>query len=143
MTTSNDVQLMTMIRISRRTVLALLLLPLLSCTGDSEMTAILGNDATLRSLSVSSGSLNPSFNKETTSYAVGVSNTTASVTVSANPTDNGARITINGAARGNPASSVINLAIGSNTVSIVVTAENGATIKTYTLVVTRAAPIGA
>jgi hypothetical protein len=126
-----------------RTALVALLAGTLACDGDPASTALQGNDASLRSLALSIGSLSPGFSSEVTSYTTGVNNATGSITVSAIPRDSDANITINGVPRGNPATSNIGLAVGANTVNIVVTAENGVTSRNYVIVITRASPIGA
>jgi hypothetical protein len=86
------------------------------------------SDATLYSLSVSPGSLSPSFSSSTTSYSVSVANSISSITISASPNDS--RASVSGT--GNKS-----LNVGSNSFPIIVTAENGSQ-KTYTVNVTRA-----
>ena len=90
----------------------------------------LSSIATLSSLSVSAGTLTPTFDPETTSYTVTVTNSVSSITITATATD--AKATVSGAG-------TKTLAVGANSFNIVVTAENGTT-KTYTVVVTREAP---
>jgi hypothetical protein len=87
------------------------------------------NDATLSSLTISSGTLTPSFASGTLSYTASVANSVTSVTVT--PTVTEAHATVTGA--GN-----INLNIGDNIISIVVTAQDGTTRVTYTITVNRA-----
>jgi len=89
----------------------------------------LSGDATLSSLAVSAGTLNPTFDPNTISYAVTVGNNISSIDITA--TANHAKATV--AATGTKA-----LAIGANSFNVKVIAENGAT-KTYTIIVTRAA----
>ena len=100
------------------------------------------SDATLYNLTISSGTLSPSFNSNTTSYTDSVSNGTSSVTVIPTRNQSNATITVNGSSvtSGSP-SSAINLNVGTNTITVVVTAQNSST-KTYTITVTRA-PSGA
>ena len=96
--------------------------------------------ATLSNLTLSSGSLTPVFDSNSTSYAAGVSTTTTSITVTPTVTDPTASITVNGTpvVSGSP-SGAIPLAFGPNTVTVVVTAQDGTTKGTYTVIVTRTA----
>jgi len=99
-----------------------------------------GGNNNLRSLTVSSGSLTPSFTASTTIYAVNVANSVNSVTVAAQPQDAGATVNING--QTTTSRSVSLVAPGSGTaVTIVVTAPNG-NQNTYVVTVNRAAPGG-
>ncbi len=91
--------------------------------------------ATLSSLSVSSGSLSPSFSSNITDYTTSVANSVSSITVTPSATDPNSTITVNGTS----ATSPVSLAVGSKTITVIVTPEYGAT-KTYTITVTRAAP---
>ncbi|MCH1942800.1 cadherin-like beta sandwich domain-containing protein [Holdemania massiliensis] len=85
-------------------------------------------DATLKSLSISEGTLSPEFSKDTMSYTATVDNRVSQLTVSAESTDTKATVT---------GSRVHNLTVGTNTIEVGVTAEDGTTKKTYTIVVTR------
>lgn len=99
-------------------------------------------DATLSGLSVSSGSLTPSFSSGTTSYTQSVTNGISSITVTPTASQTGASITVNGSPVGSgTASGSINLNVGSNTITIVVTASDSSTTKTYTITITRAAAV--
>jgi|CXWL01.1.fsa_nt_gi hypothetical protein len=94
----------------------------------------------LQNLTVSPGSLTPSFNPNLQSYTVDVPNTVGSVSVTPTRQDPNATITVNGtpATSGQGRSITLNGA-GSNTfINIVVTAQNG-TQKAYTVNVARAA----
>lgn len=77
----------------------------------------------LSSLTISSGTLTPSFNKNTTSYAVTLADNVTSLTVNATPEDSKAKVSVSGNN---------NLKKGRNTISVVVTAENGES-RTYTI----------
>lgn len=90
----------------------------------------ISTDATLKALSVNTGTLSPKFASGTTAYTVSVANNVSSITVNATATDSNAKVTGTGKT---------NLSVGKNTVSVKVTAEDGATTKTYTITVTRAA----
>ncbi|MDQ0438692.1 hypothetical protein QO014_003087 [Kaistia dalseonensis] len=98
-------------------------------------------DATLSSLSLSAGALEPAFASSTTSYSIDVPNETATTTVSPTATDAGATITVNGTpVTSGGSSGAIDLDVGANTITVAVTAEDGVTIETYTVTVNRAAP---
>ncbi len=101
------------------------------------------NDATLSAMTLSSGTLAPTFASATTSYTATVSNATSSITVT--PTRNQANATIQARVNGGTYSSVTSgsasgslaLNVGTNTVDVLVTAQDGTTTKTYTTTVTR------
>jgi alpha-tubulin suppressor-like RCC1 family protein len=101
------------------------------------------SNADLSALSLSAGTLSPTFVSGTTSYTASVSNATTSLTVTPTVADGTATVTVNGTglASGTPSGS-INLNVGNNTITTVVTPQSGAT-KTYTVVVTRAASTNA
>lgn len=88
------------------------------------------NNNNLASLVVSSGTLNPVFNKNTLSYDVEVPNNVESITVSATLEDSKANFMNNYGPR------TVNLKTGQNSISLQIEAENGNT-KTYTINVTR------
>lgn len=88
---------------------------------------IAGTDATLSSLSVSSGTLSPEFDAGVTDYTVELSTGSTSVTVSATASDPLA--TVDGTGE-------IDVSSGSATATITVTAEDGTTTMTYTLNIT-------
>ena len=68
-----------------------------------------------------------------------VSSGTTSISVTPTTADTTATITVNGTAvASGTASGAISLNVGSNAITTVVTASGGATIKTYTVTVTRA-----
>ena len=96
---------------------------------------ISSSDATLSALTISSGTLIPTFSSNTLSYTASVVNGVSSVTVTPTRTESNATITVNGGAvTSGSASSPINLNSGSATITIVVTAQDGTT-KTYTVAV--------
>lgn len=80
-------------------------------------------DNTLKSLSVSEGTLSPKFSKNTTSYKVDLPADATSITVKA--TANDSKASVSGAGK-------IKLSAGNNEVNVVVTSEYG-TKKTYTI----------
>ncbi len=101
------------------------------------------NNANLSALSINSGSLSPTFNPATTSYSVSVNNATTSITVTPTVADATAavQVRVNGGTytsvtSGN-ASNPLALNVGNNPINVNVTAQDGTTIKTYVIVVTR------
>jgi hypothetical protein len=97
----------------------------------------LSNDATLSALSLSSGTLSPTFASGTTSYIATVANSVTSITVTPTRTQANATITVNGTSvNSGSASGAISLTVGSNTITVIVTAQDGTT-NTYTVTVTR------
>lgn len=99
----------------------------------SDVTITAADDATLASLAVSAGTLNPDFASDVTSYDLGeVSNNVSQLVISAKANNPGAKITYNGAA-----SNAVSLDVGENTIKVLVTAVDGTTTKEYTITVTR------
>jgi hypothetical protein len=101
-------------------------------------------DSNLSSLTVSSGSLNPSFAAGTLSYTVDVASSVDTITVSAVKSDPNAVMSASGgviAPPGDPTGSVsVPLGLGTSTsITITVTAENRVTTKTYRITVNRPA----
>jgi len=97
------------------------------------------SNASLASLSLSIGTLSPTFDPGTNSYTATVTNGTGSLTVTPTTGDATATVTVNGTpVTSGSASANLPLAIGSNTINTVVTAQDGTTINTYTITVTRA-----
>jgi hypothetical protein len=88
------------------------------------------SDATLSGITVSAGTLSPTFAAATYSYTVNVANSVSSISVTGAANHSAATVT------GNVSSK--SLAVGNNSVTLVVTAENGAT-QSYTVTVVRAA----
>jgi hypothetical protein len=86
-------------------------------------------DATLRSLTVSHGTLSPAFNSGTENYTVYVSSAVSSIILTAIVNKSGA--TVSGAG-------IKSLNLGSNRFDIIVTAPDGVTTKTYTVTMNRA-----
>ncbi len=99
--------------------------------GDSTINIIpvpqASSDATLKSLAISNGTLNPAFSPSVTQYIAEVDFSVTSLAVTALKNHNGASVYVGGNE---------SLAVGENTVSVTVTAENGAK-QTYTIKVTR------
>ncbi|MDL2239654.1 cadherin-like beta sandwich domain-containing protein, partial [Bacteroidales bacterium OttesenSCG-928-L14] len=87
------------------------------------------DDATLKSLTVSKGRLNPSFNKSVTYYTVNVENVVSELTIAATATNSSATVTGTG---------LKPLVVGRNTFTVSVRAQNGNT-KNYTIIINRGA----
>jgi hypothetical protein len=97
------------------------------------------SNADLGSLVASVGTLTPVFDGGTSAYAVSVPNATGSMTVTPTAAQANATINVNGSTvTSGAASSAITLAVGSNPITIAVTAQDGSTVKTYVVTVTRA-----
>jgi len=107
--------------------------------------APLSNDATLSSLTISAGTLSPTFVSSTTSYTASVLNDTSTVTVTPTRTQANSTIQVRvnagsyAAVTSGSASGSLSLNVGSNTINVLVTAQDGTTTATYTMTVTRAA----
>lgn len=89
------------------------------------------SNADLASLSVSAGTLSPSFDSDTTDYSVNVGFSVSDVTVGATAAHTKASVTSGAGSH--------SLSFGSNLIDVVVEAEDG-TEKTYSISITRAAP---
>jgi hypothetical protein len=89
--------------------------------------------ATLSALTLSAGTLSPSFGSATLAYTASVPNAVASVIVGATATDSTATVTVNGAAPG----VAVALAVGNTAINVQVTAQDGVTRSAYTVTVTR------
>jgi uncharacterized protein YjdB len=102
------------------------------------VTVGLLSDANLTNLSISEGTLAPTFNQTVLNYTDQVGNSVNSVTVTPTVSDPNATVTVNGQPvnSGQP-SQAINLQVGDNQIHVVVTAQDGSK-QTYSIVVTRA-----
>ncbi|WP_199118061.1 cadherin-like beta sandwich domain-containing protein [Pedobacter sp. ASV28] len=99
-------------------------------------------NALLASLNLSEGTLNPLFNSNTLSYNIAVASTVTSVTLTAVLKELNATLAINDmAAVSAQPSNAINLSDGQNTVTVKVTAQDGTTIKNYTININRQAAL--
>lgn len=85
-------------------------------------------DNSLKSLSISPGTLSPSFSQSNTNYTATVPSGTTKLVVTATPSHNAAKVT--------SVSGADSLSVGRNDVKVVVQAEDGSTA-TYTIAVTR------
>jgi hypothetical protein len=104
----------------------------------------LSSNANLSGLTTTAGALNTPFATGTTTYSTAdVSNATTSITVTPTKSDANASIQVRvnagtyATVTSGSSSSPLTLNVGSNTVDVKVTAQDGSTIKTYTLTVTR------
>jgi hypothetical protein len=102
--------------------------------------AAISSDATLSSLTISSGTLTPAFAAATITYTDSVDNAVSSITVTPTVNESNATIKVNTVTvASGTASGAISLSVGANTITTVVTAQDTTTTKTYTVTVTRAA----
>lgn len=119
----------------------------LSVDHDIYLFGVNDANADLSSLTLSSGTLSPSFNSTTTSYSVTMDNAADWITVTPTAAQANATIEVrvnDGTYANVPSSSAsaaLALNIGSNTVEVRVTAPNGISTKTYTFSVTRRMPL--
>ena len=95
-------------------------------------------DAGLSGLTISSGTLAPTFAGGTTAYTAQVANNISSVTVTPRTTTPGATIRVGASTVSSGSGQSVNLSVGDNSISIEVSAT-GYTTRTYTVTVTRAA----
>jgi len=108
-------------------------------TYTTTVTRVASSDATLSAMTISSGTLSPTFASGTTSYTASVTNSVSSITLTPTRNQANATITVNGTAvTSGSASGSISLSVGSNTITTIVTAQDASTL-TYTTTVTRAA----
>ena len=91
------------------------------------------NNADLTNLTISAGTLDPSFDTDIPSYNVSVDNSKSQVTIIGYPEDPNATVTISGDTGGG----LVNLSTGDNNITVTVTAEDGTTTKNYTIKVNR------
>ncbi len=101
--------------------------------GDTPVTPAKSGDNSLKSLTISPGTLSPKFKYSTTKYTATVAENVTSVAVDAQVSNEKATVE---SVTGNT-----NLKVGENTIKIVVKAENGTTA-TYTIIVTRSGSTG-
>ena len=109
--------------------------PLTLTIEDDDVPA--STDASLGSLSLSSGTLSPAFTPFTTSYTARVESSVSSTTVTAQPTHASATrvIKLGGVT---DTDGTVDLAVGNNIITVEVTAEDTVATRTYQVMVTRA-----
>ncbi|MFC9775362.1 cadherin-like beta sandwich domain-containing protein [Paenibacillus chitinolyticus] len=105
------------------------------------VTQAASTNANLSGLTLSAATLNPTFASGTTSYTAGVANNVSSIDVTPTVADGTATLKVNGSTVTSGSPSPVSLNVGTNTITVVVTAQDGTTQKTYTVTVTRAAPL--
>ncbi|MGW9321820.1 cadherin-like beta sandwich domain-containing protein, partial [Paenibacillus chitinolyticus] len=105
------------------------------------VTRAASTNANLSGLTLSAATLNPTFASGTTSYTAGVANNVTSVDVTPTLADGTATLKVNGSTVTSGNASPVSLNVGANTITVLVTAQDGTTQKTYTVTVTRAAPL--
>ena len=104
-------------------------------------TTTLSDNADLGSLTISSGTLSPQFSSSDITYTASVDNSVTQVTVTPTASDSSATITVNdNTVTSGTGHIVTGLNVGTNTVTVIVTAQDSTT-KTYTITLTRAAPL--
>jgi gliding motility-associated-like protein len=110
-----------------------------------KLTITTSMDATLSNLALGSGSFLPSFNSGTTNYLASVPNSSGSTTIvpTASNANSSIQVRINGGAytpvSSGSSSSPLVLNIGNNPIDVKEVAQDGTTIKIYTITVNRAA----
>jgi gliding motility-associated-like protein len=105
------------------------------------VTRLPSSNAALSALQLSAGTLTPAFTGVTTGYTAGVANGVAAITVTPATADPTATVTVNGTAvTSGSASQSLPLVVGPNAITIVVKAQDGTTMVTYTVSVTRFPP---
>jgi len=101
------------------------------------ITIIALANANLANLTLSDGTLSPSFISVVSSYLASVDFATSTIMLTPTPADPTATITVNGVTVNNNEPASVNLNVGDNPITIVITAQDGTTKLTYTLVVHR------
>ncbi|MEL7730677.1 cadherin-like beta sandwich domain-containing protein, partial [Citromicrobium bathyomarinum] len=100
----------------------------------------LSGEASLSGLSVSEGTLTPTFDPAQIDYSVSVGSTVDTITLTPTASDAGATITVAGnAVSSGSASAPVALSVGTTSIDVVVTAADGTT-RQYAVAVARAAP---
>ncbi|MEI6396038.1 MAG: cadherin-like beta sandwich domain-containing protein, partial [Verrucomicrobiota bacterium] len=98
----------------------------------------LSTNASLSGLALSDGTLAPAFAANTVSYTASVPNETTSITVTPTVAQANMTVSVNGTpVTSGTASGPVSLAAGPNTITVVVTAQDGVTVRNYTVAVTR------
>ena len=98
----------------------------------------LSTNASLADLTLSSGILSPIFASNTVSYTASVINGTESITVTPTVAQANMTVTVNGTpVTSGSASGPLSLVEGTNSITVAVTAQDGITLQSYTVAVTR------
>ena len=104
------------------------------------MPSDLSVDASLSSLTVSEGTLNPEFSGTTTDYTVRVDYGVESVAITPVASDPNASISVNDTPIKSGEGYLANLPVGTSTIEVAVTAQDSVTTRTYSLAVSRGKP---
>ena len=97
-------------------------------------------DADLYGLAVNHGALSPAFGPHTDAYTVAVPYTVSSLSLTPTADDGSATLTVNGDPVASGTAAGATLDVGDHVFTVAVTAQDGTTMHTYTVTVTRAAP---
>ncbi len=109
--------------------------------GGSNRQPAVSSNANLAALEVDQVVLQPAFDPNNLSYDAEVVNTVSATVVTATVAQAAAQIQVNGVAVGSGATSgPINLVVGSNRIEITVTAQDGTTVRVYSVTVERRVP---
>jgi len=96
------------------------------------------SNANLANLTLSTGTLSPAFTGSTMAYSSSVNNNVTSITITPLLADSTASVTVNSAiVASGLASASIPLSVGQNTITVQVTAQDGVTVSSYTITVSR------
>jgi len=115
----------------------------LTTTVTYSISILAANNANLSALTISQGTLTPSFASTVTSYTDVVGNNITSLTITPTTSDTNATVKINGTpVTPGVSSSPINLSTGSNSLNVLVTAQDGITTRDYVINVTRSPVFG-
>ena len=98
-----------------------------------DITRAISNDASLSALGISAGTLTPAFASESTTYDVDVGPTVRSLTVTATANHASAEVRIE-------PGEMVEIGAGATPITATVTAEDGTTMRTYVITVTRPLP---
>ncbi|MEI6567678.1 MAG: cadherin-like beta sandwich domain-containing protein, partial [Verrucomicrobiota bacterium] len=113
-------------------------------TGAVMSFVTLSTNAALSGLVANAGPLAPAFAAGTGTYWTGVSNSVTNTTITATVAQSNATLTVNGTVvASGTASGLISLVVGTSSIPVVVTAQDGTTIRSYTVMVIREAAVPA
>ena len=98
-------------------------------------TSALSTNANLSDLTISVGTLNPTFASGTLGYSAYISDTNTSITVTPTTANAGAMVTVNGTPVASGTGLTITISPGPNPVMVVVTPQSGTPTKMYTITV--------
>lgn len=103
-------------------------------------TPSVSTDATLSGITLEGATLSPSFDKSTKDYTATVNNEVTSIKVTPAASDSKSKIKVNGKDVAAGSAAEVALEVGKNVITVEVTAEDGKTVNTYTITVTRSEP---